>query len=354
MVAAYHATRALVVVGSYKRALKKLQAIDPTSLPEYLTWRCWSSLGQCYEATRQWAKAAEAYEQSASLSQGIDQQGELLNLATTWLEAGRPQDALSALAGCDERLLESIGEQAWKLYLEGRCQLLLGNPNRALELLGELERSGDEVTDQLHHVSVTMAQAHASLGRLPEALAGYRQALALAPAEDRALIAHEYALLLLEDDQLLLAQETLQEVMQNEDYPFRAEVYADLAEVAFRRGNFQEAERLAHVALDLGAVARACLSLGHIAYEYYRLDEAVSWFEQVVSASREGDTDWLSAQQMLADTFVQQGYKQPERVIHHAQAMLRYIPPGDEWRMILEHYIARAKELLGGHSRYLN
>jgi len=57
---------------------------------------------------------------------------------------------------------------------------------------------------------------------------------------------------------------------------------------------------------------------------------------------------------MLADIFVQQGYKHPERVIFHAEQALRYLHPSEEWSLILRGYAGCARALLGGHARHFN
>ena len=80
----------------------------------------------------------------------------------------------------------------------------------------------------------------------------------------------------------------------------------------------------------------------------------MGWFEKAAAASREGETDWLHAQEMLADVFVQQGYRRPERVVFHAEAALKYLHPNEEWALILGGYAESAREILGGHSRRFN
>ena len=148
----------------------------------------------------------------------------------------------------------------------------------------------------------------------------------LASKRQRALALHEYALLMLEADHLERAKELLLDASSDEYYDFHAEVYADLADVELKLGDLRSAGDLAHRALDLGATAPACLTLGNVAHEYYRFDEAIVWFEKAASASAEGSGEWLFAKEMLVDSFVQQGYLYPDRVIHHAEAALRYLP----------------------------
>src|SRR5690606_36066185 len=191
--------------------------------------------------------------------------------------------------------------------------LELGNPNPALELLSEAvpsDRAGAEVVDDpdgaptgsgSYSVDFATAQALSALRRYPEALAAYQWALAKAPAEHRAYTQHEAAYAMIECDRLLQADEMLTAVVSDPSYPHRADALADLADVRLRSGEFESAQVVAEQALELGATAPACLTMGNIAYEYYRLEEAASWFEQAISASQAGDPYWVSAQQLLAD-----------------------------------------------------
>ena len=56
--------------------------------------------------------------------------------------------------------------------------------------------------------------------------------IVLASKRQRTLALHEYALVMLEADNLERAQALLFEVAKDEHYTFHAEVYADLADVA--------------------------------------------------------------------------------------------------------------------------
>lgn len=352
-VAAYHAASALIIVGAYKRARRVLEACEPEALPVYLQWRRYSLLGQALESSGDYAGAAGQYQEAVARSRGSDQQAERLNVAGCQIEAGRADLALTILAQVEEDLLEPV-EQAVRRYLEGRAHLALGNPNQALEWLLRARLQEEAAGEPSYGLYVALAQTYASLGQRKRAIEAYLQALELAAEGQRAVTLHEYAYTLFEDDQLLEARDNLWKVVQDERYPFRAEVYADLAEIEFRLGNFANADDLARRALDLGAVASACLCLGNLACEYYRFDEAVEWFEQAASASREGELDWLVAQEMLADTLVQRGFDQPGRVLKHAEAALRHLNPSEEWAITLRDYAARARDMLGGQQRILN
>ena len=351
--AVYHAASALFAIRAYRRAARLLNKVEPQSLPDYLRWRYWSLLGKSCSASDRLEEAAEAFETAARLAVGDERHRERLQLAGTLLELSRPEKALGVLRETDSRRLEQ-GEKLLHVYLEGRAQLLAGNPNLALEHLQRASALEDEAGEPSYAHKLALAQCYGALGRYPQAVAGYMKAAELAPKKQRTWTLHECALLLIEAERLPNARDLLLEALRSEGYSYRAEVYADLAEVEYKLANLQEAADYAARALELGATVSACLTLGSVAYEYYHLDEAVSWFEKAVASCREGETDWLHAQQMLADIYVQQGYVRPERVVFHAELALKYLHPGDEWALILRGYAAQARTLLGGHSRRFN
>lgn len=351
--AVYHAASALFAVHAFRRAARLLKKIDPLALPDYLHWRYWSLLGKSYDANDQLDDAVAAFERAVSLAHAQEKDRERLNLAASLLDLHRPGRALGVLQAANSSALEP-DEQLLHVYLKGRAQLLLGNPNRALEHLQKASALEDEEGRPSYAHKLALAQCYGALGRYPQAIAGYLQATELAPKKQRTWTLHECALLLIEADRLPSARDLLLEALRAEGYSYRAEVYADLAEVEYKLANLGEAAEHARRALDLGAVVSACLTLGSVAYEYYHLDEAVSWFEKAAAASREGETDWLHAQEMLADIFVQQSYRRPERVVFHAELALKYLHPSEEWALILRGYAEHARALLGGHSRRFN
>lgn len=351
--AVYHAACALVAIRAFRRATRLLQKLDPLALPDYLRWRYWSLLGRGFDAAERPEEAADAFRRAVALATHHERHRERLNLASSLLELNRPDAALRELDRVDEAALEPA-EQALRLYLQGRAHLLAGNPNRALELLQRASVLESAVNGPSYALQLTLAQCYGTLRDYPQATACYLKAIELAPKRQRTWTLHECALLLLEADRLTSARDLLWEALKTEGYAYRAEVYADLAEVEYKLANLPEASEHARRALDLGAVVSSCLTLGSVAYEYYLLDEAMVWFEKAAAASSEGETDWLHAQEMLADIFVQQGYKNPERVVFHADLALKHLHPNDEWALILRGYAAHARSLLGGHSRPLN
>ncbi len=351
--AVYHAASALFAIRAYRRAARLLKKLEPLDLPDYLRWRYWSLLGKSCSASDRLDEAADAFRCAVSLAVGEEKHHERLHLTGTLLELHRPEEALRTLSKIDVNELEP-GERLLRVYFEGRAQLLLGNPNLALEHLQQASALEDAAGQPSYTSKLALAQCYGALGRFPQAISSYRQAAELAPKKQRAWTLHEYALLLTEAERLPSARDLLFETLRAEGYAYRAEVYADLAEVEYKLANLSNAAEHALRALDLGAVGSACLTLGSIAYEYYHLDDAVGWFEKAVAACREGETDWLHAQQMLADIFVQQGFARPERVVFHAELALKYLQEGDEWALILHGYVKQARELLGGHSRRFN
>jgi tetratricopeptide (TPR) repeat protein len=351
--AIYHAASALFAVHAYGRTARLLKRVNPLELPPYLHWRYWSLLGKAYDASDQLEQAVDAFERSVALSRGLERQHESLNLAASLLELHRAERALHILQSTNPDELE-FPEKLLRIYLEGRVHLLLGNPNLALEHLQRASALEDDAGQPSYTYKLALAQCYGALGRFPQALDGYKRAIELASKKQRTWTLHECALLLLEAERFDDARNLLLETLRSEPYAYRAEVYADLAELEYKRANLKEATDYALRALDLGAVTSACLTLGSVAYEYYHLEDAIGWFEKAASACLEGSRDWLHAQEMLADIFAQQGYLKPERVIFHAQAALKYLPPSEEWALILRGYTAHAQQLLGGHSKYLN
>lgn len=352
-VASYHAAAALFAVDAAKSAARRLAGIEEGALPAYLEWRRWSLLGQCAELMGEWEEAADAFERAVALAPDLESGAERLSLAGALVELLRTEDALEQLEQVDDRVL-GRDELAVHRYLLGRCHLELDNPNLALELLEQASQLDDHEDGPSYSVSFATAQTLAALGRSEEAAAAYQHALKLAPAEHRAFTQHEAAFAMIESDRLDQAELLLSEVVTDPSYSYRGEALADLADVYLRRGDLDGASNLAQQALELGATAPACITLGSVAFEYFRLDDATSWYEQAASASQVGDPFWVAAQQMLADVYAQMGDSYAPRLLQHAKAALDYTEPGSEWHLPLKQYVSDAKERLGGFERVLN
>ncbi len=352
-VAAYHAASALFAVDAARSAAARLNDIEPGTLPAYLEWRRWSLLGQCAELMGEWEEAATAFEHAVAQAPSLEAGAERLSLAGALVELLRTEEALEQLQQVDDGAL-GRDERAVHRYLQGRCHLELGNPNLALELLEEAARLDDHEEGPSYSVSFATAQALAALGRSAEAAVAYHRALELAPAEHRAFTQHEAAFAMIESDDLEQAEHLLSEVVTDPSYSYRGEALADLADVYLRRGDLDGASNLAHQALELGATAPACITLGSVAFEYFRLEDATSWYEQAASASQVGDPFWVAAQQMLADVYAQMGDEYTPRLLQHAKAALDHTEAGSEWYLPLKQYVDDAKERLGGFERVLN
>lgn len=357
-VAAYHAASALFAVDAPKSSARRLAGIPEGALPTHLDWRRWSLLGQCREAMSEWEDAAAAFARAVVLAPEAERGPERLSHAGALIELGATDEALAVLAEVDEAPLHE-DELAVHRYLLGRAHLELGNPNQALALLTEaaactVDADGPGRREADYSVVFATAQALAALGRQQEAMLAFERALAASPVEHRAYTQHEAAYAAIECDRLAQAEELLTDVVSDPSYPHRADALADLADVKLRGGEYEQAQTVAEQALELGATAPACLTLGSVAFEYFALDEAASWFEQVVSASHPGDPLWTSAHQMLADVYAQKGDEYVSRVLIHAKAALDFTPPGSEWYLPLARLVEGAKTRLGGFDRPLN
>ena len=351
-VAAYHAGAALLSVGAAKGALRRLEPLTDADLPAYLVWRRWSLLGQAQEALGDWDAAAIAYAAAVDGAPSVEREPERLAYAGCLLELGRHDEALAVLG---EVVPESLDEAdlGTLRYLEGRAHLDAGNPNLAYERF-VAARAADPEPESNFSLSYATGQALVALHRHGAAVAVLREAMRVAPPDHLAFAQHEAAVALMESEAFDEAVALLEDVLADAHYPHRAEAIADLADVRLRLGDFDDAQREAERALELGAVAPACLVLGALAFEYYHLDEAVRWYEQALAASQPGDGTWVAAHQMLADVHAQRGDGAADRVLRHALAALEHTDAASEWRLPLEAHVARARALLGGHDRVLN
>ena len=352
--ALYHAASALYAAGALEDALHYLAELEESELPGYLGWRRWSLVGLIEEQLGRLEGAAVAFERSVQLASGTDQQLERLALAGCLIEMRRGEAALLVLGGVDESLLELEDDLAHLRYLAGRAEFERGNPNRAIELLAEAGNLTSTEGEQLYAVQLAQGQVMLSLGNYREAAELFESAADNAAEDQVSYALHEWSLALMEAGDLDAAEDHLEEVVADLAYAYRADALADLAEVLFKLGNFDRAEVLATQALELGATAAACFTLGSIAYEYFRLDEAVTWFERAASASEPGEPVWVLAQQLLADVFAQKGPEMAERLATHARAALAYTDPTNEWFLPLKSYLESAEQHLGGHRRVVN
>lgn len=351
-IAAYHAAAALLAVGAAKSAARRLESIDPESLPAYLIWRRWSLLGQAYETLGDWESAADRYGEAVALAPDEERDPERIGHASCLLELGRIDEVIAELGSVDDARL-GPADRGTLHYVLGRAHLEAGNPNLAVELFARASAAEPDAPVSFS-LSYATGQALAAIGRFDEAVTALHEAIEVAPAGHRAYAQHEAAYALTESDRLGEAEGMLEDVVSDPAYPHRADAVADLADVRLKLGEYESAEALAEQALEMGATGTSCLVLGNLAFEYYRLDDAVRWFEQAISASAAGDGIWLAAHQILTDVYAQMGEAYAERVLRHALAALEYTDAASEWRLPLEKHVAWARSVLGGHDRVLN
>ncbi|GGM97651.1 hypothetical protein GCM10007092_09190 [Thermus composti] len=347
--ARYHQAQALFYLGRLEEALKTLKE----GLPAFLAWRAEGLKGRIWERLGHPREAASAYERGAGLALGLERYWLLLDAAAMWVEAGEGERALEALARAEAEVGEgeSAEDAATRHYLLARAHLALGNPNRALEEVHKALEKEEESGHKAYGTPLLQGQILLQLGRYPEAVAAFREALARAGEGERAYALHELGVAALDHGAYLEAEEHLRALLQEEGYPYRAEALADLAEALYRQGRYAEAEDLAREAIREGALAAGELILGHIAYDLMNLEEALAHYRRAAEAAEEGSREWVGAQEMVVDTLAQLGYRFPEEIVARAEAVLPHVHPSDEWRGALLAYKERAEALLKGGRR---
>ena len=355
--AKFHAVSALVTLGEPETALEILELIVIEELPEFLRWRYWSWRGGALEGMSRWREAEQAYNHGADLTAGTDRAALLMDQAAMLLELEEPFEALSTLeqVAALYNNLEPALEAASRLHLEARAHLALDNPGLARER-AELARAlEDEVGEPSFGVALVHGQSLAAMADMPGALAAFSRAVQLAPAADKSYALHEMGLAQMDAGLPEESRSSLNAALLDSEYPYKGEVLADLAELEYRLGDFDATERQATLALEAGAIIPASLLLANIAYEYYRLDDALEHYNRVLEFAPETSRDWVLAHQMIADTLVQLGWRDPIRILYHAQIALPHLEPSDEWAVTLEGYIQKANGLLGSSAgRTLN
>lgn len=360
--ASFHAASALLLTGQPEAALQHLEQARLLGLPEHLEWRSWSLSGVAEEQLGDFEAAARAISQAVSSAPaGESLNLEKLALADCLLELSDAPAAATVLAGLDRSGLSRAEDRVYLQWLQARTEQQLGNPGLAIQYYRQA-RASVSGTVQLppgapfDYYSLTLSEAQllADQGSYPAALNTYREALRSSPAQHSSLTRHELAVVLSEAGQVDEARTELLLVAADADYEWRAEAVAELAELAFRDGDNAEAERLAHEAITIRPVAAAFLCLGSLAFEYWRLSEAVSWFERAAEVAVDGDPGWVAAQQLLADVYAQMGPENAERLFLHAQAALKYTDSRNDWYLPLRAHAESAQRLLTGQRRLVN
>lgn len=359
----FHIASALLLADEFAAATVHLAAARSAgSLPDWLRWRCWSLTGVAFEQIGDFGEAASAIRQALELAPaGEHRELERLALADCLLETGDPAGALAELAHADQQFLTRTEDLVCLQWLHGRAEEQLGNPGLAIQRYRrarDLLVAGGSVPPgspfDFYSLLSAEAQLLADRGAWEEAVALYQVALADADPEQASFTRHELAVVLIEAGQGVAAAEQLRLVAADDEYGWRAEALAELADLVFRDGDNAEAERLARKALELKPVPAAFLCMGSLALDYFRLDEAVSWFERAAEAASSGDPAWVAAQQLLADTFAQMGPENAERLYRHAQLALRYTDRRNDWYLPLRGHAELAVRVLAGQRRLVN
>jgi Tfp pilus assembly protein PilF len=355
--ARFYAGSALIALGELELGLSILESA--LLLPTYLQWRAWSWRGGALEELGRWRDASLAYHHAAQGASGSDKAALLQDKAAMLLDLEEPHEALIALNESQTAVfgLEAPLDAAARLHLEARAHLMLENPRLAKErseLAAKLELS---VGEPSFPITLVMAQSLAALEDWTFAIPAFERAVKLADEPDKGFALHELGLAQMDAGLPDESRHSLSRALLEPTYPHKAELHADLAELEYRLGEFDAAERQARIALDLGAVVPASLLLANIAYEYYRLDDALEHYARALETATEASRDWVIANQMTADTLVQLGWRSPERILHHASLALPHLDAADEWAITLDGYIERARQLIapsGTISRTLN
>ena len=114
----------------------------------------------------------------------------------------------------DERLLHS--------YFEGRAQLLMGNPNSALEHLQRASALEDEAGSPSYTYKLALAQCYGALGRYPQAILELSPSRRACPEKAACLDPARVRLLLTEAEHLQSAPRAALEALHAEGYSYRA------------------------------------------------------------------------------------------------------------------------------------
>lgn len=353
----FHTLSALAL-SEHPQAVLALE-LRPNELPEHLRWRLRSWQADSAEHLADLAQAERLYGEAAELTTGLNRAAMRQEQAALNLQLGTPDKTKRLLEEARQMYgqfpppEEGLNLATWH-YLWAQTQLQLGQPEQALEAIREADRLERAYGDSSYGVALVWGQVLTHLGQQELALETFERALSLATPADRPFAYHELGVVLLDLDRPLEARERLEAALRQPDYPYQPEVLADLAECDYRTGRLREAQALAEQALSGGAVVPASLVLGHLALEYYHLEEAAEHYERVTMTAPHGSRDWIAAHQLAADVLAQQGYQQPAQVLMHAQQALEWTPENDEWHAPLQEYLRRAQAVLEDQPRMLN
>jgi tetratricopeptide (TPR) repeat protein len=356
--ARYHAACALSLMGLPDDALSV--APPSTELPVHLRWRLRSWQADAEEQLGHSDDAVALYAEAAHLALGTNKAVMLQEQAALLLQGGKTEEAEAALGQARPLYQTPLPEEdvlhlaSWH-YLQSQLGLAQGDYDAALSSIQEADRLERTQGEPSYGVALVWGQILTSKGEPEEALSYFEQALELAEDEDRPYAQHELGVALLDLDRPVEAREKLEAVLAVPEYPFLAEVLADVAECDYRLGKLPEAQAGAEQALAQGATIPASLVLGSVALDYYHLDEALEHYERVVREAAPGSRDWITAHQMAADVMAQQGFPDPAAAYAHAQQALEHTEVSDDWHGTLQDHLGKAEGMMAaGRGRTLN
>lgn len=347
----YHAARALFATGSLEAVLEVFSNIEAADLVEELKSRYQLLLGQTYQALGQFEEAANVFEQAVNFSQGLERQQILLELASCWFVGDQLELSLSALANIDVQSLNK-SQQARFYLLRGKAALKQGLVINALGDLLAAQDLKDYVEDDLE-VYLSLAQSLILIGKPEQAFSYFEKVLENA-GELKSFVQHEYIFALMANRNYLEAKVLLEELLTDSNYDMHCQALIDLGEVNYQLGFLTEAEKYAQEALEQGEGLQSCFLLGQIASTYYQYDKALTYFEKALSETNYGDQNWLLVHTMIVDILAKQGFKDPRRIVLLAKSALKHMPSHEMWQAILQGYLNRAMEMMGGNLRVLN
>ncbi|MCA9837893.1 MAG: hypothetical protein KC422_13330 [Trueperaceae bacterium] len=349
----FHASRALFKMGSYRLASRALLELESTVLPGPLQGRRLQMLAQSYVARGKEKEAAETFELALNYLKKQERMMAEFSLAESYLRLSRPDKAILILTKSDTPEKDNL-QFVRKRYLEGVSHRHVGNFEEAFRKMQEAYNAIADQNSIPFEILLEMSRLCVDVGHIDNAITTYQQAFSVVSPEQYSMLMHEYGSLLKTLEDYPKAKDALTAVVKDVRYPKRIAACAELAMVEYKLGQLDAAEALAKYALDNGETTQACLCLGNIALEYFRFSEAETYFEKALAESSEGDSRWLTAQLMLAQTFAQEQAREPERLIFHAEQALKYLHPSDEWVATLRGYISSARESLDNEVRNLN
>lgn len=354
----FHAACALSLMGLPEEALEV--APPAPELPIHLRWRLRSWQADAEEQLGHTDDATALYGEAAHLALGINKAVMWQEQAALLLQQGLNAEAGAALSQARPLYRTPLPEEeqvhlsSWH-YLQAQVEMQAGDLDDALSSIQKAAELESQHSTPSYGVALVWGQILTSHGQPEEALPLFEQAFTLAEDDEKPYALHELGVALLDLDRPVDAREKLERVLSVPDYPFLAEVLADVAECDYRLGRLSEAQQEAEQALAQGATIPASLVLGSVALDYYHLDDALEHYQRVTREAAPASRDWILGHQMAADVMAQQGFPDPAAAYAHAQQALEHTEVSDDWHGTLQDHLAKAEALMSaGKGRTLN